>query len=376
MKNRSGIYLITNTINGKRYVGQAVDLHVRIAHHKSALRRGKHHSAHLQASWDKHGSSAFTFEVIEFLDRCRETLHEREVFWVNTLKPEYNTGTPGIAPMLGKTHTDVARAKIAAASAALVYTPEFRANKSRAAKESKKAQAQMAKLHAAKRGVPRSDETKAKLRTARLGFRHSEETLARLRQIAANSTYKHPPEVRARISEALKGKKLSAEHIEKTRRANLGRKHSPEHIAKRVAKLVGHAVSPEARAAIGAANKARLTGTKQSAELIEKRIAPLRGRKRSPELMAALHETLRKSREIRAAPIKALIAENMHLSITELCKLVGLSFKPVSRYKKELLCQTPQPNASAVAAQSSPKSAEPSSASPSASPPLQSSLFG
>jgi len=376
MKNQSGVYVITNTVNGKRYVGQAVDLHVRWLHHRSRLRRGNHHSQYLQSSWNKYGPEAFTFEVLEFLDRCKDSLYEREVFWVNLIKPEYNSGTPGIAPMLGKTHSDAVKAKIAAASAAMVYTPEFRANKSKAARESKKSQEHMAKLHAAKRGVPRSEETKEKLRIAKTGFKHSEETLARLRVIAANSTYRHPPEVRARISEALRGKKLSPEHIEKTRRANLGRKHSPEHIAKRVAKLIGHTVSPEARAAIGSANKARLTGTKQSAELIEKRIAPLRGRKRAPELIAALHETLRRRREEKAEDIKAVIAANMHLNVTELCKLVGLSFKPVSRYKKELLCQTPQPNASVAVAPYSPSREEHSSPSRSANQPLQSSLFG
>jgi len=327
MAKRSGIYTITHVASGKQYVGQSASIRDRWLWHKSSLRRGKSANRILQNAWTKYGEAAFLFEVMEECDPTDEALCAREQFWIDTLKPAFN-----IAPVGGTT-----------------------------------------------RGLkhpPRSEEFKRRQSEARKGYKPSEKTIALLRQRAAEIQYRHPPEVRARISSALTGLKRSPEHIEKTRAANIGRKHSAEHIAKRVAKLKGHVCSDYTKARTAQANRERLTGTKQSAELIEKRIAPLRGRKRDPALVEVMLAGLRKSREDKAAPIKALIAANPHLNITELTKLTGVSFKTTSRYRKELLCQTPPPSGSAGAAQSSPQIAEPSSASPSAKPPRQSSLFG
>ena len=61
----SGIYLIQNKVNGKVYVGSAVNIQKRWREHKKDLRKGKHHSQRLQHSWNKHGEDNFQFIVIE-----------------------------------------------------------------------------------------------------------------------------------------------------------------------------------------------------------------------------------------------------------------------------------------------------------------------
>lgn len=43
----SGIYVITNMTNNKKYVGQAGDIYWRWKHHKSDLRGNRHHNKHL-----------------------------------------------------------------------------------------------------------------------------------------------------------------------------------------------------------------------------------------------------------------------------------------------------------------------------------------
>lgn len=76
----SGIYKITNSGNGKVYIGQSKNLSNRKYTHFRALEKGIHHNKHLQRSFDRFGADAFTFTVIE---RCAvEELDERERFWI------------------------------------------------------------------------------------------------------------------------------------------------------------------------------------------------------------------------------------------------------------------------------------------------------
>lgn len=79
-KSVSGIYVITNLKNGKKYVGQSCDVVRRIRTHKLLLSSGRHKNRHLQAAWDKYGAAWFSFEVIE---SCPiDDLNKREVFWI------------------------------------------------------------------------------------------------------------------------------------------------------------------------------------------------------------------------------------------------------------------------------------------------------
>jgi len=61
---KSGIYKITNTVNGKLYVGSAVDLQYRQRQHISNLMRGVHCNKKLQNAWTKYGPEAFEFSTL------------------------------------------------------------------------------------------------------------------------------------------------------------------------------------------------------------------------------------------------------------------------------------------------------------------------
>jgi bifunctional DNA-binding transcriptional regulator/antitoxin component of YhaV-PrlF toxin-antitoxin module len=78
----SGIYKITNIENKKVYIGSSINIWDRYKEHRKTLRRNKHHSKHLQKSWNKYGEDSFTFEVIEIV-YDKDNLIEREQYWMD-----------------------------------------------------------------------------------------------------------------------------------------------------------------------------------------------------------------------------------------------------------------------------------------------------
>lgn len=82
MKNKIGIYKITNLVSARVYVGQTKErFQRRYWLHCWLLRNNRHDNKYLQNSWNKHGEENFVFEVIEVLDEC--DIDEREKYWID-----------------------------------------------------------------------------------------------------------------------------------------------------------------------------------------------------------------------------------------------------------------------------------------------------
>lgn len=64
----SGIYKITNKINGRYYFGSSKDISYRWKIHLRKLNKGVHHSPFLQRDFNKCGQSNFEFSIIEGVD--------------------------------------------------------------------------------------------------------------------------------------------------------------------------------------------------------------------------------------------------------------------------------------------------------------------
>lgn len=77
-----GIYKITNKINNKVYVGQAVNFKDRERTHFYRLVRNEHHNEFLQKSYNKYGKENFIFEIIEEIGDV-QLLNEVEKKWID-----------------------------------------------------------------------------------------------------------------------------------------------------------------------------------------------------------------------------------------------------------------------------------------------------
>lgn len=104
------IYGILNKVNGKQYIGSAVDFYRRRCEHLSYLRGNKHHSTYLQRAWNKYGEVNFIFIILEKVEN-KEDLISREQWWMDTRKPEYNIAKKA-GSQLGFKHSQETRDKL------------------------------------------------------------------------------------------------------------------------------------------------------------------------------------------------------------------------------------------------------------------------
>jgi group I intron endonuclease len=233
------IYLATNTVNGKRYVGQTVNPHKRWRDHKSAARRNIDKAFY--AAMRKYGEDAFVFETLA-TGGDKVSLTAGENFFIKmyeSLDREkgYNRCEAGPCGRF----TEESRKKMSAWQTGRKLTPEHRANLSKGLKgkivfspETRQRISQRMKgkktalgthwseeSKAAVRGIKKSPEVVEALRQRGIarapelskkmlgegnpffGKKHSEETLAKMR------AYKRTPEHCRKISLSKMGEKAS-----------------------------------------------------------------------------------------------------------------------------------------------------------------------
>lgn len=93
-KNQNkGIYKILNIVNNKFYIGSTNRIFgERWAQHKTELNKNKHKNSYLQNAYNKYGKESFIYIEHEILNNIKNVnkIREREQYWVDNLKPEYN----------------------------------------------------------------------------------------------------------------------------------------------------------------------------------------------------------------------------------------------------------------------------------------------
>ena len=172
----SGIYKITNQINGKVYVGKASNLNSRKINHFWALEHNNHHNPHLQRAYNKYGKDNFVFEIICLC--LKEELSLKEYEWVKKLRVNKNHlgyNIEIIDPDCKKYHSEDTKKKISAS----------------------------------KKGFKHSEETKQKMSSIKKGFCPPKLTMESARK--ANLGRKNSEDTKLRMSLAKKGKRIIKE---------------------------------------------------------------------------------------------------------------------------------------------------------------------
>jgi len=177
----SGIYIITNNINNKYYIGSSCNLKKRFSEHKRKLLQNKHENDILQKAINKYGLDYFSFNILMYCNKNDLLFYEQR--FLTLYKPEYN-----ICITAGNNL-----------------------------------------------GYKHSEETKNKIRTAVLGRKHTETSKQKMKQQQKlNPTNgmlgkTHSEETKNKIGLKHKGKFVSEETRQKMRNAHLGKKLSEEH---------------------------------------------------------------------------------------------------------------------------------------------------
>ncbi len=233
----SGIYRITNTKDGKIYIGSAADIRKRLRHHLIALRGGNHSNRHLQGAFNRDGESVFAFDVLTLCEKAQ--LIEQEQMFMDVhkcydAKIGYNLNPRAdAAPVIiytdemraaisvrfkGKPKSEEHRKKIGDAQRIRTCSPEMR-ERIKASLKAYWNTPGMREAHSAKKkgkthkGTPHTAESKKKLSLAKLG------------RPAHNKGIPHTEEAKRKISVANMGRKASEET---RRKMSLLRKGKPK----------------------------------------------------------------------------------------------------------------------------------------------------
>lgn len=99
-KNITGVYIITNLINNKAYIGSSsLCVKSRISMHLSSLRLNKHCNIILQRSFNKYKEENFNFELLE--EHSSEYCLSMEQYWINMLNTLSRNKGYNICPVAG-----------------------------------------------------------------------------------------------------------------------------------------------------------------------------------------------------------------------------------------------------------------------------------
>lgn len=158
-----GIYLITNKVNGKRYIGRSNNISRRFAEHKckSSIKKNNPLANDLKI----YTVNSFDFSIIEIVE-SETMLDDREIYWIAKLKPEYNKCIGGKGAK-GYSHSQETKEMLKTLGK---LQWELKSDKEK--------QNQISNISKGRPfGYEHTEETKEKLRIANLGKVQSKETI-------------------------------------------------------------------------------------------------------------------------------------------------------------------------------------------------------
>src|SRR4051794_7991708 len=184
----SGIYRIRNTENERCYVGSTVDLDAQIYNHRWHLENATHKTHHLQASWDKHGSGAFEFQILQVV-ASPALLLEREQAWINLYRSHRRDLGYNLNPITG---SNLARS----------FGADVRARMAAGAKRSMSDPQVKARHHDATRRAMQDPDLRARTREAAARRAKDPSYLAKMAALYATPEWKAAASMRSKAAAA------------------------------------------------------------------------------------------------------------------------------------------------------------------------------
>lgn len=102
-KNKSGVYLWRNLLNGKEYIGSSSDLRIRLRNYFKISHLERQYSMLINRALLKYGYSNFSLEILEYCEPS--VVVEREQYYMDLFQPEYNL-LPKAGSRLGHKHSE------------------------------------------------------------------------------------------------------------------------------------------------------------------------------------------------------------------------------------------------------------------------------
>lgn len=174
---KSGIYAIINIYNDKHYIGSAKNFKMRRRVHFNELKRNDHANQKLQNSWNKWWHFSFIFVILEYCEPDPQILTDREQWWIDRLKPQYNIA-PKANTQLGYRHSEETKTKM---SLNQNRSNECRENRALGQIGLKRSKKHVQNIQNSRKGYFHSEETKNKIgeanKISQLGKKHSLESI-------------------------------------------------------------------------------------------------------------------------------------------------------------------------------------------------------
>lgn len=151
------VYAIKSIVTGKSYYGSTINFTRRRSQHLQMLRRGNHHSSHLQNAWNLYKEPNFVIEVLQSFEVENDMLTCEKALLVN-IKTTYNVSTEvDKGHTRGRPRSDATKAKLSAIFKGKVVSE----------KTKERIREARAKQGATRLGVPHTEETKTLIREKR-----------------------------------------------------------------------------------------------------------------------------------------------------------------------------------------------------------------
>lgn len=218
-KNISGIYKITNIVNGKCYIGSSINIKKRFKAHYYVLKNNRNNSIKLQRAWNKYGESSFTFEVLLYCEKEDLVQNEQKAIdHYESATNGYNIN-PTAYSQLGYVHTENTKQKISKANSGKIRSDEYRVQMSIRISGDKNPNF----------GKVFSEEYRRRIGDAGKGRVTSEETKRKISDAMKGNQYSkgiHPSEeTRQKLSKVHKGISFTEDHKDKLRITKLGERN-------------------------------------------------------------------------------------------------------------------------------------------------------